>query len=381
VTTLQVGRVLMSVIFQADFASGYFDDWTYVHSDDVKRLDGIGCGGGPAALEVTTTNGISLAQGLCCNTVYTSLALRCQIAAFDADGDALWQRSGVDRFIGIAGYNATLGGFAGPADYFCPGDRPPLDSYIYIYSRSFGIELSLKRDGTLRLGEAQTTPSSADSAAGAFPVDGKFHGVQMLFSVSGNDLTASVVVDNVEVLTYSGSFVPNSDCPTWGQHFIGKDPPDFYTINGAFNVGVSGYLSATGYTPAYCVPATGGVLFGEVVVDDSATQVSYPACTGVGIGPYSFWKPPLVSGMRYDTATGRITITGSQFAYFVGDAEHSATATIQDPDGVEMVFDVVSQSGSSIVVGNLSPPVKQGTYCVTVHNPCRETEGHGEGGL
>jgi len=219
------------------------------------------------------------------------------------------------------------------------------------------------------------------SAAGALPLDGTFHGIQVTYSSLDTTYSFSVYVDNVSVLsgTYSyASALPQgygdgsgtsdngsdlSYCLTsWGYTTDlwagGLGQRDhctmFVPIIGLFSVSFWGSWNNA------CQEIYTGIGYGHIQIASDADVVNYPACDGIGI---PIWSPAVTTGMTLN-APRQLTLTGTNFV-------EGATINLWGPDGTLNVFTVGSFTSTRIVLIDLNPPLAFGDEaCVTITNPC-----------
>lgn len=294
---------VFSTVFDDDFASFTF------HDSDSVAVDGSGCDDGFAYT--------------CCLAQETKV-LTAPGPAFTYKNVTLrWQHA-----IHVVGAIGT--GF--------DDEIVTLVDNETLVSSGFNITINILIDG--RVDVYIGISGHNFSAAGAFPVDGTVHGLQLTLAMSGdNHVAFELFLDNVSIVSGVDSTV-NPRGVDWGVSRL--------------------VVRANKYTASELIYSMSGTM--AVEVDDAVLVTDYPACDAATLAVAACFGPlpPVISDMVIDCDTNIITITGTGF-------EDGAAVTLEDPNGAALPFTLLTFSSTEITL-SINYQLA-GTYCVTVTNP------------
>lgn len=212
------------------------------------------CGSTIASKWLVTPDDVSLP------TLHSALTVRVLGAAHTDTGTIPNVMSGVNAIMG----GVKLLGFSAPVN--TAGSLP---------STSFTGFVNLKTGGALQIFISDDRHSDGgvvfETAAGAFPVDGTHHGLQVLLNfVSANQLDFSLVVDNAVVLTNSYT-TQNISHRNWSSDFFTPGTYQDYAGVGAVDLQI------------YKDTVTGNDFYdgwSRMQIEDAAVNASWGACSG-----------------------------------------------------------------------------------------------------
>lgn len=334
----------MAVIFTEDWSSDDFTQWgeqTDPIPSSFSIRPGRGADGGNAftcsytniAVETATLEK-SLTDY---TTPYTELSVRFQYALY-AESIAPWALVGVNNF------------------YTFSSSVDTQFTSLVLIDHVTGILTLFIDDGLL---------GPVDFASSyVVPRDGTWHGYQVTYAFSGDHMVAfTVTVDNALVL--SGSFTPTTTTPPcmtpWGYFDPINAIPSCVTY--VPSAGISNFRIGVGRLPAQCGPAEWVAAMSTVEVDSSASIVDWPACDAIPLDG-SFCSPPCeVTGMECGPSDGQIRVTGTGFL-------DGLSIQLRDREDRDTTVTIDSLSDTELILDELDPAFRPGTYCITVTNPC-----------
>lgn len=298
----------MAVIFSSTFNTGTFVDWDDV--DPLATLIQRGCGRTYCLGCVNPQVGTACAKAV---PLMTAGAIRVQYAA-----TLLSQ-----------GTTSMVAGFTNPVGISAP----------------FQFQSGVGNDGSISL-YTPLTSVVALAPAGSVTLDGTWHGIQILFTITagthmGNPANFgafTAIVNNVVVGTLSGVLL--------SLKVGGLAQPTGIT---GFGVGVSSSIGAL--TKA----------LDNVELDDVAAAVSWLPCAADPITTCAEPTWATVTGLAVVCPLTQLVISGSGFL-------DGADITVTSPTGDAVPFTLVSLNANQIVL-QLTAPFVNGAYCVTVENP------------
>lgn len=184
------------------------------------------------------------------------------------------------------------------------------------------------------------------SDPGAFPIDSQYHGIQVLanfFNQFANDFRAyyDIYVDNVLKASFS-------DIPVQSNA-----PYDLKYIQSLSIGPLRG--------PNFGDSNTYNTSYSYIEVDDARLLTNFPACGAGTRANMCSGGDQNITDLAINCDAQQIILTGTGFDGF-------DDVSLSGPSGPE-TFDVISQTATQIVLGNLDPPFVSGAnYCATARS-------------